>query len=102
VTIRPDRRRLRNGEQVQFMGRLRSGPIPSAGKLLALQALTTRGWRTFANPRARNTDGRWQWKYRFTGTTARTRYAFRVVAPAESGYPYAQGTSTVTRVLVDP
>jgi hypothetical protein len=29
-----------------------------------------------------------------------SRYAFRAVAPAEAGYPYAQGTSPVARVLV--
>ena len=29
-------------------------------------------------------------------------YTFRVLVPAESGYPYAQGASKTTRVLVNP
>ena len=102
VTIRPDRRRLRNGEVVIFRGRLLGDPVPDAGKLLALQARTARGWRTFANPRARAGDGRWRFSYRFTGTAARARYAFRVVVPAESGYPYAEGNSKTIQVLVNP
>ena len=40
VTIRPDRKRARNGGVVTFTGRLRSGPVPEDGKVLALQALT--------------------------------------------------------------
>jgi hypothetical protein len=102
VTIRPDRKRARNGESIVFTGRLRSGPVPSAGKVLALQALTARGWRTFATPRARATDGRWRFRYRFTGTNVRARYTFRVVALSEAGYPYAEGRSSTTRVVVYP
>ena len=102
VTIKPDRHTLRNGDDVIFRGALQSGPVPDRGKLLALQALTTRGWRTFANPRARSTDGKWSFRYRFTSTSVRTRYSFRVVAPAEAGYPYARSVSPTTRVLVTP
>ena len=47
-------------------------------------------------------DGRWTYRYRFTGTTVRSKYTFRVLVPAESGYPYAQGASKTTRVLVNP
>jgi hypothetical protein len=102
ATIRPDRRVLRNGDEVVFRGRVQSGPIPETGKLVTLQALTRRGWTTFGNARARTTDGRWSYRYRFTGTTVRSRYTFRVVVPAESGYPYARGASRTTRVLVNP
>jgi hypothetical protein len=102
ASIRADRKRLRNGDSVIFTGRLRGKPLPAAGKLLALQARTRRGWRTFANPRARAVDGRWQFRYRFTGTTVRSVYVFRVVVPQESGYPYARGTSANTQVLVTP
>ncbi len=102
VTIRPDRKRARNGGVVTFTGRVRSGPVPEDGKVLALQALTGRGWRTFATPRARARDGHWRHQYRFTGTTVRSRYSFRVVALSEAGYPYAQGVSTTTNVVVDP
>lgn len=102
ITIQPDRSRVRNGRRVAFRGTLRGAPVPATGKLLSLQALTARGWRTFATPRARAKDGRWSSTYRFTGTSFRTRYAFRVVAPAESGYPYERGTSRTARVLVTP
>jgi hypothetical protein len=99
-TLAPDRRHARNGDSVVFKGRLLGLPLPSGGKLLALQAQTRRGWRTFATPRAREQDGRWTYRYRFTGTLTTARYAFRLVVPSESGYPYAQGISPVATVLV--
>jgi hypothetical protein len=102
ATIRPDRKRLRNGDSVVFRGKLLGKPLPAAGKLVALQAKTRRGWRTFANPRARASDGRWEFRYRFTGTSVRSLYAFRVVVPEESSYPYARGTSKIVTVLVTP
>jgi hypothetical protein len=87
ATIRPDRRTLRNGDEVVLKGRVRSGPIPETGKLVTLRARTRRGWTTFGNARARAKDGLWSYRYRFTGTTVRSRYAFRVVVPVvpESG-----------------
>jgi hypothetical protein len=102
ATIRPDRKRLRNGDSVIFRGRLLGKPLPAAGKLVLLQARTRRGWRTFASPRARAGDGKWEFRYRFTGTTVRSLYAFRVVVPEESSYPYARGTSRIVTVLVTP
>lgn len=102
ATIRPDRRKLTNGDEVTLKGRVTSGPIPETGKLVTLQALTRRGWTTFGNARARAKDGRYSYRYRFTGTTVRSRYTFRVLVPAESGYAYVQGASKTTRVLVDP
>ncbi|MDA0180961.1 hypothetical protein OJ997_11700 [Solirubrobacter phytolaccae] len=100
VTLIPSRRRVRNGAQITFGGRVLGGPIPPAGKILALQAQTSRGWRTFATPRARATDGRFSVPYRFLSTTVTSRYRFRVVVPEESSYPYASGSSTITSVLV--
>jgi hypothetical protein len=100
VTLVPSRRGVDNGQDVVFRGRLLGAPLPSAGKLLTLQARTQRGWLTFANPRARATDGRWRYRYRFTGTSFTSRYAFRVLVPEDSSYPYAAGKSKVVRVLV--
>jgi hypothetical protein len=100
VTLVPSRDRVRNGETVVFRGRLLGRPLPAEGKLLALQARTARGWRTFATPRARGHDGRWQYRYHFTDTTATARYAFRVVVPTEASYPFARGGSPVAHVLV--
>jgi hypothetical protein len=100
VTLVPSRGKLRNGDTVVFRGELLGRPIPATGKLLALQALTARGWRTFATPRARGRDGRWSYRYHFTGTSATARYAFRALVPTEASYPYAQGVSRVAHVLV--
>jgi hypothetical protein len=100
VTLVPGRHRLHNGQVVKFRGRLLGGFVPPEGKLVTLQALTTRGWETFANARARSGDGRWSYRYHFTGTTSTSRYAFRVVVPVDAGYPYAQGISQVAHVLV--
>ena len=91
---------MQNGQEVVFQGRLLGGPLPPAGKLLTLQARTPQGWLTFANPRARATDGRWRYRYRFTGTSVTSRYSFRVLVPEDSSYPYAAGKSKVVRVLV--
>lgn len=100
VTIRPSRSKVVNGDDVVFRGRVLGGPIPPAGKLLAIQARTDRGWLTFATPRARALDGHWSYRYRFTGTSSTTRYTFRVLAPQETSYPYASGASRLTTVLV--
>jgi hypothetical protein len=92
--------RLRNGQAVLLHGRLRGGAVPPDGKLLTLQARTSRGWRTFATTRARGTRATWRYRYRFTDTTSTVSYAFRVVVPAESGYPYVRGVSKTARVRV--
>ena len=83
----PSRSRVQNGDEVVFKGRLLGGPVPEAGKLLTLQALTTRGWRTFATPRARAGDGRFSVPYRFTSTPTTTKYSFRVIVPKETELP---------------
>jgi hypothetical protein len=100
VSLVPSRNRVRNGTSVVFRGRLLGSPVPAEGKLLALQARTSRGWLTFATPRARARDGRWSYRYNFTDTSRTVSYAFRVVAPKEAGYPYEQGISKIARVLV--
>jgi hypothetical protein len=100
ITLDPSRRSLRNGEAVVFRGRLLGSPVPRGGKLLMLQAKTVRGWRTFATPRARAGNGRYEAHYRFTATQATVRYAFRVVVPEDLSYPYARSTSRTATVLV--
>jgi hypothetical protein len=97
--LKVNRRRLRNGQSVRFTGRLLGKPIPSAGKLVALQARVGRGWRTFATPRA-NAKGVFKRRYRFTATTGLRRYAFRAVVAREAAYPYEAGVSRIVRVTV--
>jgi hypothetical protein len=91
---------LSNGESVLLHGRLLDPSLPPEGKLVTLQARTSRGWRTFATARARGRDAVWSYRYRFTDTTTTATYAFRIVVPADSGYAYTQGNSRVVRVRV--
>src|SRR3954468_16177847 len=99
TTLRPDRRRLSNGEVVTFRGRIRTGRIPARGKLVELQVWVRGRWRTFATTRAGH-RGTWHYDYRFDGTRGRETYRFRAKVPPENGYPFASGRSRVVRVLV--
>jgi hypothetical protein len=94
-----DRRRVRNGQAVRFSGRLLGRPIPTAGKIVALQAKVGRRWRTFATPRA-NAGGSFKHRYRFTATTGLRRYAFRALVTREAAYPYERGISRTVHVTV--
>lgn len=97
--LKVSRRAVANGQAVRFTGRLLGKPIPSAGKLVALQAKVGRRWRTFATPRA-NARGLFRHRYRFTATTGVRRYAFRAVIAREAAYPYEAGMSRIVRVTV--
>ena len=78
ITLGSNRRSIRNGNTVEFSGRVLGQPVPAAGKLVLLQAFTKRGWETFATPHA---DGNapqsrtivWQgdWKYRYPSRDTR-------------------------------
>ncbi len=97
--LKASRRRVRNGQAVRFSGRLLGRPIPSAGKVVALQAKVGRRWRTFATPRA-NAKGLFRHRYRFTATTGLRRYAFRALVAREAAYPYEKGVSPTLTVTV--
>jgi hypothetical protein len=99
ATIRASRRTVRNGQSVTFTGRLRGRPIPTAGKVVDLQAFYRGRWRTFATPRAAF-DGRWSYTYRFGATRGRVLYRFRLKVRPESAYPYELGYSKTTAVTV--
>ena len=98
-TIAASHRTRRNGQSVTFKGKLRSLPIPPAGKLLDLQAFYRGKWRTFATPRA-NPKGKWSYRYRFGATRGMVPYRFRVLIRPESAYPYGLGHSPTVRVVV--
>jgi hypothetical protein len=98
-SMRVSRGRLTNGEAVTFRGRVRSGPLPETGKLIALQVLVRGHWRTFATVRA-DSSGRWRRRYRFQATTGVVVYRFRALIPREASYPYATGASRRVRVTV--
>ncbi len=98
-TIRPNRRRLVNGESVRLGGRIATSRIPTAGKLIEVQVFVRGRWRTFATTRS-GRRGAWSYDYRFDGTRGVQTYRFRARIPRESGYPFATGRSRATRVRV--
>jgi hypothetical protein len=99
-TFEPSRRDVVNGEYVTFRGRLKGGMIPTGGKLVELQVFTRRRWRTFAQPRASATTGRWAFQYRFEAVSGRARFRFRARIRREAGYPFHIGTSREVAVTV--
>ncbi len=98
-TLRASRRRARNGQGVVFRGTVRSLPVPSTGKLVEMQAHFRGRWRTFSTVRS-DSGGHWRFRYRFGGTVSRVRYRFRVLVPAEGGYPFETGISRTVKVTV--
>jgi Big-like domain-containing protein len=99
TSIATNRRMARNGDSVQFSGRVATRPIPPAGKLLEMQAFFRGRWRTFSTLRTKS-SGRWRFPYRFGATLGRVTYKFRSRLPAEGGYPYTGGNSRVVRIVV--
>ena len=99
TSIRPNRRRLLNGQQVLFSGHVLTRPLPTQGKLVEMQAHFRGRWRTFSTVRA-GPNGRWRFPYRFGGTVGRVTYRFRARLPAEGGYPFISGNSGIVKVVV--
>jgi hypothetical protein len=99
VFVKASPRAVRNGQTVTFTGRLLGGPVPRSGKLIDMQVLIGRSWRTFAIPRTRP-DGTFTHRYRFTRTIGPVRYRFRALSRYEVAYPYGRGASERVSVLV--
>jgi hypothetical protein len=100
TTIKLDRDGYRNGDTVNFSGRITTRPVIRR-KSVYLQVVVRGRWRTFDTTRA-DAQGRWTLRYRFTATRHPTMYRFRAVIPAEHAFPWAQGRSRGVRVLVMP
>jgi hypothetical protein len=99
ATLKSSRRRVANGQSVNFAGTVLSKPLPARGKVVDLQAFYRGKWRTFATPRA-NKKGKFKFRYRFEATRTTTTYRFRARLRAESAYPYELGYSKVVTVRV--
>jgi hypothetical protein len=89
LTLHTSRSQLRNGQTVRFHGTIRGN---RQRKVLEVQVRKPDGWDTIASVRS-NSEGRWNWRYRFRRTFEPTRYAFRARVRTESGFPYATGHS---------
>jgi hypothetical protein len=100
TTMGLDKARYRNGDTVNFSGRITTGPVIPR-KSVYLQVVVRGRWRTFDTTRA-DLAGRWTVRYRFTATRRLTAYRFRAVIPAEQSFPWATGRSQAVRVLVRP
>jgi hypothetical protein len=99
-SFKPSRKRVVNGARVVFRGRVRSLPLPAAGKLVELQVKQPTGeWTTFRTLRT-GPDGRWALRYRFRYVRCHTTYRLRARIPAEAGYPFADGHSRSRKVTV--
>jgi hypothetical protein len=96
LTIAP--RAVSVGHSIYFSGRLPGGPVPSGGKLLVLEARSTRGaWLEFDVIRS-DARGRFHASYRFK-FPGPADYQFRVLCEAEADYPFATGASPVVGVF---
>jgi len=90
---------LRNGDAVRFRGRVAGAPAGSR-KVVEMQVHQDGRWLTFGTTRLRR--GRFAYRYRFTRTIRRTRYAFRAVVRSDGGWPYETGSSRSVAVEVRP
>ena len=99
TSAKVSRRHVRNGQAVTFSGRVRSLPVPTAGKLVEIQVRFTDRWQTFRTTRS-DASGRWSSRYRFQRTRGVQSYRFRVRLPKEAGYPFETSTSRTLTVQV--
>ena len=100
TTIQSDQGGYRNGDTLTFTGQVLKQRLID-NKSVYLQAMVRGKWRTFATTQADST-GRWRMTHRFEATRRPTRYTFRAVIPAQTGYDWATGYSRSVRVLVTP
>ena len=86
------------------MGRVgtRGAKLPPAGKLVQIQFLDGRRWRPAVKLGHTRPSGRFTIRYRFRRISRPTRIYFRILVPAEGGWPYATGWSPVRVAYVRP
>jgi hypothetical protein len=102
LELRP--RSLQRGGTISFRGRvgLFRAPMPAAGKLIQIQYLDGRRWRPAVKLGHTDGRGRFAIRYRFRRISRPTRIYFRILVPAEGGWPYATGSSAVRIARVRP
>lgn len=97
TTIESDQGGCRNGDTGTFTGQVIKKSLID-NKSVYLQAMVRGRWRTFATTQA-DANGRWRMTHRFEATRRPTRYTFRAVVPAQTGYDWASGHSRSVRCL---
>jgi hypothetical protein len=104
TSLRLKPRRLRRGRTISFVGRvgLRGTRVPRGGKLVQIQYLDGRTWRPAVKLGRTNSRGRFRIRYRFRRISRPTTIRFRILVPAEGGWPYATGASRVRKAFVRP
>jgi hypothetical protein len=102
LRLRP--RRLHRGDTITFVGQVGHfrARLPAAGKLIQIQYLDGRRWRPAVKLGHTNRRGRFRIKYRFRRISRPTRIHFRILVPAEGGWPYGTGASRTRTALVRP
>ncbi len=104
ASLRLEPRNLRRGGTITFRGRvgLFRAHVPPAGKLIQIQYLDGRKWRPAVKLGHTGRRGRFAIRYRFRRISRPTRIYFRILVPAEGGWPYATGASRVRTAYVRP
>lgn len=102
LELRP--KRLRRGGTIVFRGRvgLFDATVPGAGKLVQIQYLDGRRWRPAVKLGRTDGRGRFAIRYRFRRISRPTRIWFRILVPAEGGWPYLTGASRIRTAFVRP
>ena len=104
ATLRLEPSHLRRGGTITFRGRVGHfrARLPAAGKLIQIQYLDGRRWRPAVKLGHTNRRGRFRIRYRFRRISRPTRIYFRILVPAEGGWPYATGASPIRTAHIRP
>ncbi len=102
----PVRRRVREGEEVRFVGRVRhrDAKIPSRGKQLSVQVKlgNKAKWITVKEDFRSRASGRFAFRYRFSRAYERdVRYKFRLKIHGEADWPYLGTVTRPRQVIVE-
>lgn len=101
VAMKTSKSALRNKQSVRFSGKVKGAPR-GVRKVVEIQGLDGRKWRTIATVRLGKKGGKYRYSYRFTRTTRPTLYKFRASVRAEKGWPFLTGHSRSRTVTVRP
>jgi hypothetical protein len=87
LRMRPRPRRLRAGQSVHFVGRLRGAGKAARGAVVAIQAVAGGRWTTVDTVVA-DARGNFSWAHRFRYVERDALFSFRAVVPRTPGWPW--------------